>query len=167
MGQEYSKIVQIIVKVDRGKAIAWRSVSCTISCYHLTDEETLSILSLHFVPSLQSAVYILYLVYILYSVCSLRFVLTGLYIRGTNTVYFWLQLFAQHIIYNKIPVWELIRHFLSFLRWYSPLSFCKNVDINYSVSSNQHTPPPKNNKWIKGVSFYGNCGAVLVGEYSR
>ena len=36
----------------------------------------------------------LYLVYILYPVCSLHFVLTG--IRGTNTVYFWLQLLAQH-----------------------------------------------------------------------
>ena len=29
-----------------------------------------------------------------FSVCILHFVLTG--IRGTNTVYFWLQLFAQH-----------------------------------------------------------------------
>ena len=28
MGQEYSTIVQIIVKADRGKAIAWRSLSC-------------------------------------------------------------------------------------------------------------------------------------------
>ena len=42
-----------------------------------------------------SAVYILYPIYILYPVCSLHFVLTG--IRDTNTVYFWLQLFAQYI----------------------------------------------------------------------
>ena len=27
MGQEYPTIVQIIVKADRGKAIAWRSVN--------------------------------------------------------------------------------------------------------------------------------------------
>ena len=36
MGQEYSKIVQIIVKADRGKSIAWRSVGCKIP-----DEKTL------------------------------------------------------------------------------------------------------------------------------
>ena len=105
---EYSKIEQIIVKADRGKAIAWRSVSCKMTCYHITDEKTLQILSLHFVPTLQSAVYILY------PVCCLHFVLTG--IRGTNTVYFWLQLFAQHTIYHKIHVCELIRHFRSFPR---------------------------------------------------
>ena len=71
VGQEYSKIVQIIVKADRGKAIAWRSVSYKMTCYHIQDEKTLQILSLHFVPTLQSAVYILYLVYISYLVCSL------------------------------------------------------------------------------------------------
>ena len=45
---------------------------------------------------LRFSVCILYLVYILYpsAVCCLHFVPTG--IRGTNTVYFWLQLFAQH-----------------------------------------------------------------------
>ena len=41
MGQEYSTIVQIIVKADRGKAIAWRSVSCKMTCYHIPDEKTL------------------------------------------------------------------------------------------------------------------------------
>ena len=41
MGQEYSTIVQIIVKADRGKAIAWRSVSCRMTCYHIPDEKTL------------------------------------------------------------------------------------------------------------------------------
>ena len=77
MGKEYSKIVQIIVKGDRGKAIGWRSVSCEMICYHIPDENTLfdsqsafcthsAICSLHFVPSLhfvsdlQSAVCILY-----------------------------------------------------------------------------------------------------------
>ena len=40
-GQEYSTIVQVIVKADRGKAIAWRSVSCKMTCYHIPDEKTL------------------------------------------------------------------------------------------------------------------------------
>ena len=51
MGQEYSKIVQIIVKADRGKAIVWRSLSCKMTCYYILN--------------------ILYLVFILYPVCSL------------------------------------------------------------------------------------------------
>ena len=62
--------------------------------YHILDEKKLYILGLHFVSTLRSAVHILYQVYILYMVCTLHFVLKG--IRGTNTVYFWLQLFAQH-----------------------------------------------------------------------
>ena len=41
MGQEYSKIVQIIVKADRGKAIAWRSVSWKMTCYHISNEKNL------------------------------------------------------------------------------------------------------------------------------
>ena len=43
------------MKDDRGKAIAWRSVSCKMICYHVSDEKTVQILSRHFVPSLQSA----------------------------------------------------------------------------------------------------------------
>ena len=72
---------------------------------HTRRKDTLSSQS-SFCTILQSAVYILYLIYILYpdctlhsSVCSLHFALTG--IRGTNTVYFWLQLFAQHGRYKK------------------------------------------------------------------
>ena len=37
-GKEYSTIVQIIVKDDRGKA--WRSLSCKMTCYHVSDEKT-------------------------------------------------------------------------------------------------------------------------------
>ena len=37
-------------------------------------------------------------------------------IRGTNTVYFLLLLFAQPTIYHKIPVCKLIRDFRSFPR---------------------------------------------------
>ena len=47
----------IIVRDDRGKAIAWRSVSCKKTCIRRKNS---IILSLHFAPSLQSAVYILY-----------------------------------------------------------------------------------------------------------
>ena len=82
-GKEYFTIVQMIVKDDREKAIAWRSVSRKMTCYHVSDEKTVKIISLRFVPSLQftvcslqSAVYILLLVSILYPVCSLHFVLT-------------------------------------------------------------------------------------------
>ena len=36
-GQEYSKIVQIIVKADCRKAIVWHFVSCKMTCYHIPD----------------------------------------------------------------------------------------------------------------------------------
>ena len=74
--------------LHRLKAIVWHSVSFRMTCYHRPDEKTLQILSLHFVPSLQSTFCIRS------AVCCLHFVLTG--IRGTNTGYSWLQLFAQH-----------------------------------------------------------------------
>ena len=54
MGQEYSTVVQIIMKADRGKAISGRSVSCKMTCYHIPEEKTLLILSVHFVPTLHS-----------------------------------------------------------------------------------------------------------------
>ena len=74
MGQEYSTIVQIIVKADRGKAIARRSVICKMTCYQIPDEKTLLILNLNFVPTLHSAVYILYPVCSLqYAFCTIRY----------------------------------------------------------------------------------------------
>ena len=59
-GKEYSTILQIIVKDDRGKAIAWRLVSCKMTCYHVQTKKKGTFLvcilypvcSLHFVPSL-------------------------------------------------------------------------------------------------------------------
>ena len=39
-GKEYSTILQIIVKDDRWKAIAWRLVSCKMTCYHVSEEKT-------------------------------------------------------------------------------------------------------------------------------
>ena len=86
---EYSKIEQIIAKADRGKATAWRSVSCEMTCYHIPDEKSLKNSSLHFVLTV---------------------------IRGTNTVYFRLQIFAQHTQSTTKYLCELIRHFRSFPR---------------------------------------------------
>ena len=85
-----------------------------------------------------SVAYILYQVHILYPVCSLHFVLTG--IRGTNTVYFWLQLFAQHA--QSTTKHLCVSWFDIFVLFHvnTPLSFCKNVDITYNVSSNPHPP---------------------------
>ena len=84
MGQEFSTIVQIIVKAVRGKAIAWRSVSCKMTCYYIPDVKLFRFSACIFYPlySLQS------IFCIQSAVCYLHFVLTG--IRGTNTVYFWL-----------------------------------------------------------------------------
>ena len=111
MGQEYSKIVQIIVKADRGKAIVWRSVSYKMTCYHIQDEKTLQILSLHFVPTLQSAVYILY------PVCSLLSAFcTNRYPWHQYSLFLVTVIRTTHTIYHKIPVCELIRHFRSFPR---------------------------------------------------
>ena len=64
-GEEYSTIVQIIVKDDRRKAISWRSVSCEMTCYHVSDQKKKGINS-------QSAFCVRY------AVCTQHFVLTGL-----------------------------------------------------------------------------------------
>ena len=84
MGQEYSTKVQIIVKADRGKAIAWRSVSCRMTCYHKNSLDSQSafcthsaVCCLHFVSVLQSAF------------CTKRY-------PWHQYSLSWLQLFAQH-----------------------------------------------------------------------
>ena len=136
MGQEYSTIVQIIVKADRGKAIAWRSVSCKMTCYYIPDVKTLQILSLHFVPTLQSAVYILY------PVCSLLSAFcTNRYPWHQYSLFLVTVIRTTHTIYHKIPVCELIRHFRYFR--VNTLSFCKNVDVTHNVSSNPPTSKKK------------------------
>ena len=61
-GKEYSTTVQIIVNDNRVKAIAWRSLSCKLTCCHVSDKKK------HY----KFAVCILYLV------CSLHFVPTVL-----------------------------------------------------------------------------------------
>ena len=56
------------------KAIEWRSVSCKVTCYHIPGEKTLQIIGLYFVPTLQSAVYILYTICIVHSAfCTNRY----------------------------------------------------------------------------------------------
>ena len=101
---------------------------------HTRRKDTLSSQS-SFCTILQSAVYILYLIYILYpdctlhsSVCSLHFALTG--IRGTNTVYFWLQLFAQHGRYKKKKNQLLLVSSTS-----RPNLLCFGFDLTQSQSS--------------------------------
>ena len=69
-GKEYSTIVQIIVKDDRGKAIAWLSVSYKMTCYPRIWLK--NSINSQFAFFTQSAVCILYPVY------SLHFVRTGL-----------------------------------------------------------------------------------------
>ena len=75
-GMEYFTILQMIMKDDREKAIAWRSVSRKMTCYHVSEKKQLrlsvcvlypvcslrsavcslhSVASQHFVPGLQSA----------------------------------------------------------------------------------------------------------------
>ena len=54
-GKECSTTEQMIVKDNRGKAIAWHSVSRQMTCYHESDVITVQILSEHFAPSLRSA----------------------------------------------------------------------------------------------------------------
>ena len=148
VGQEYSKIVQIIVKADRGKAIAWRSVSYKMTCYHIQDEKTLQILSLHFVPTLQSAVYILYLVYIFYPVCSLLSAFcTNRYPWHQYSLFLFSIIRTTHTIYHRIPVCELIRHFRSFPRWYSS-------SLLYNWRFQVIHPPPKYNSCMHSMPMF-------------
>ena len=109
-----------------------------MTCYHIADEKTLQILSLHFVPTLQSAIYIFYLVYILYPVCSLLSAFcTNTYPWHQYSLFLVTVIRTTRIIYHKIPVCEFDIFVL--FRVNTLLSFCKNVDITYNVSSNQPT----------------------------
>ena len=49
-----------------------------MTCYHIPDEKSLQILSLHFVPTMQSVVYILY------PVCSLLSALYTIVVKQDN-----------------------------------------------------------------------------------
>ena len=105
-----------------------------MTCYYIPDVKTLQILSLHFVPTLQSAVYILY------PVCSLLSAFcTNRYPWHQYSLFLVTVIRTTHTIYHKIPVCELIRHFRYF-RVNTLLSFCKKLDITYNVSSNPPTP---------------------------
>ena len=117
-----------------------------MTCHYIPDVKTLQILSLHFVSTLQSAVCILYPV----CNCCLHFVLTG--IRGTNTVYFWLQLFAQHTQstteYLCVSYFDIFVHF----RVNTLFSCNKNVDITYNVQV-IHLPQ-KNNSCMHSMPIF-------------
>ena len=69
---------------------------------------------------------------------SLNFLLTG--IRGTNTIYFWSQLFAQHTQATTRYLCVSLFDIFVLFRVNTLLSFCKNADITYNVSSNPLTP---------------------------
>ena len=80
------------------------------------------------------------------AICSLHFV-SGLQSAFCTYRYLWHQyslilvtvICTIYTIYHKIPVCELILHFCSFCI-NTLLSYCKNVDITYNVSSNPPTP---------------------------
>ena len=60
------------MNADRGEAIAWRSLSHKMTCYHMPDEKTLKILILHFLPTLQFTFCTWSTFCIRSAVCSLR-----------------------------------------------------------------------------------------------
>ena len=117
MGQEYSTIVHILVKADHGKVIAWRSVSCKMTCSHIPDEKkTLhsqsafcthsAVCSLHFVSGLHS---------VHSAVCSLQSTFcTNRYPWRQYSLFLVTVICTTHTINPKIPVCELIQHFCSF-----------------------------------------------------
>ena len=105
-----------------------------MTCYHIPDKKNSSDSQSAFVPTLQSAFYILYLVCSLQSAfCAYRYLwhqYSLILVTVIHTIY---------TIYHKIPVCELILHFCSFCI-NTLLSYCKNVDITYNVSSNPPNP---------------------------
>ena len=73
MKPDHSLVMRVFVEYDIGKGIAWQPVSYKMKIIFLKKwKKTVSNVSLDFLPSLQSAVCILYLVCILYPVCSLQ-----------------------------------------------------------------------------------------------
>ncbi len=89
MEQEHSPVMRFFVEDDIGKAIVRQPVGFEMECNHVLDKKkTVFNLSLHFVPSLQSAICILYLVCILYPVCSLQsaFCTDRFWVSDTNFV---------------------------------------------------------------------------------
>ena len=110
-GKEYSTTVWMILKDDRGKAIAWRSVSCKMTSYRVSDEKN-SINSLSAFCT-QSAVCILYLVCILYPVCSLQFtdrISIAVFVRArlkSGPKYWSSKKIKETILATMIDVWTV------------------------------------------------------------
>ena len=140
MGQEYSTIGQIIVKADRRKAIAWRSVSCKMRVITNLKKNFLDSQS---VFCTRSAVYILYLVYILYQVWSLQSAFcTNRYPWHQYSLFLVTVIRTTHPIYHKIPVCELIRHFRYF-----------RVNTSLTMFQVIH-PPQKNNSCMHSMTLF-------------
>ena len=107
------------MKADRGKAIAWRSVSCKMTCYHIPNEK--NSLDPQSAFNIRSAV------------SSLHFVLTD--IRGSDTVYFLLS--YSHNTHNRPQntcVWVNSTYLFFTALILFPVE--KNVDTTYNVSIN-------------------------------
>ena len=101
--------------------------------------------SLHFVSGLQSAVCMLYQQV---SVATIQFIFGYSYSHNTH-----------NLPQNTCVL--VTRHFRSFPR-YALLSFCKNADITYNVSSNLLTPsPPKNNSCMHSMPVFLEDGAFV------
>ena len=98
-----------------------------------TRRETFKVVSLHFVPTLQSTICTKSVLCIRSAVRSLHFVLTG--IRGQYSLFLVTVIRTTHTIDNKLPVCEFI--FVPFR--VNTLSFRKNVDITYNVAINPPT----------------------------
>ena len=119
---------------NSAKVIAWRSVSFR---WHVITYQTKKLF--RFSVCILCPLCILQSTFCIWSAASsLTFVLTG--IRGTNTIYFWSQLFAQHTQSTTRYLCVSLFDIFVLFRVNTLLSFCKNADITYNVSSNPLTP---------------------------
>ena len=122
---------------NSAKVIAWRSVSFR---WHVITYQTKKLF--RFSVCILCPLCILQSTFCIWSAASsLTFVLTG--IRGTNTIYFWSQLFAQHTQSTTRYLCVSLFDIFVLFRVNTLLSFCKNADITYNVSSNPLTPQKK------------------------
>ena len=96
-GKEYSTILQIIVKDDRWKALAWRSVSCNMTCYQVSDEKNST--------NSQSAFRTQY------AVCSLRFAPSRHFLPGLQSALCTDRIGIIAFVQASQKYWGLIRNF--------------------------------------------------------
>ena len=103
--------------------------------------KTVSNVSLHFVPSLQSAVCILYLVCILYPVCSLQSAVCSLHLvlTGSTTHYLLLITTITHLVQRPGKTFYLLIHRSEF-RCHLSSSALSLVHSSNMVSNIKHSP---------------------------